>query len=120
VDLGALLSNPAFRVAAGAGGLGLFVTGVAGMMSGDRTGETTAGSPPSLPPSTPMFTEADGSPLGQPLLVLSLPLQLLATLILRSQHQLLLEATFSKRAQPERHSLNTLPEPQRFAEPWNP
>ena len=64
VDLGALLSNPAFRVAAGAGGLGLFVTGVAGMMSGDRTGETTAGSPPNLPPSTPMFTEADGSPLG--------------------------------------------------------
>jgi hypothetical protein len=64
VDLGALLSNPAFRVAAGAGGLGLFVTGVAGMMSGDRTGETTAGSPPSLPPIAPMFTEADGSPLG--------------------------------------------------------
>ena len=64
VDLGALLSNPAFRVAAGAGGLGLFVTGVAGMMSGDRTGETTAGSPPSLPPTAPMFTEADGSPLG--------------------------------------------------------
>ena len=64
MDLGALLSNPAFRVAAGAGGLGLFVTGVAGMMSGDRTGETTAGSPPSLPPTAPMFTEADGSPLG--------------------------------------------------------
>jgi hypothetical protein len=64
VDLGALLSNPAFRVAAGAGGLGLFVTGVAGMMSGDRTGETTAGSPPSLPPTAPMFTETDGSPLG--------------------------------------------------------
>ena len=64
VDLGALLSNPAFRVAAGAGGLGLFVTGVAGMMSDGRTGETTAGSPPSLPPTAPMFTEADGSPLG--------------------------------------------------------
>ena len=65
VDLGALLSNPAFRAAAGgAAGLGLFGAGVAGMMSGDRTGETTAGSPPSLSPTAPMFTEADGSPLG--------------------------------------------------------
>jgi hypothetical protein len=64
VDLGALLSNPAFRVAAGAGGLGLFGAGVAGMMPGDRTGETTAGAPPSLPPTAPMFTEMDGSPLG--------------------------------------------------------
>jgi hypothetical protein len=64
VDLGALLSNPAFRVAAGAGGLGLFVTGVAGMMSGDRTGETTAGSPPSLPPTLLCLPKTDGSPLG--------------------------------------------------------
>jgi hypothetical protein len=62
VDLGALLSNPAFRTATFAGGLGLFGAGVAGMMPGDRTGETTAGAPPSLPPT--LFTETDGSPLG--------------------------------------------------------
>jgi len=68
VDLGALLSNPAFRAATGLAGVGMFGAGVAGMMAGDRTGETTAGSPPSLPlaqaPTAPLFTETDGSPLG--------------------------------------------------------
>ena len=69
VDLGALFNNPAFRAAMGAGGLGLFGAGVAGMMGDrDRTGETTAGSPPdlALPPSLnrPLFTDSDGLPLG--------------------------------------------------------
>lgn len=62
VDLSALMNNPAFRVAVGGAGAGLFAGGLAAMRAtpGDQIGETTAGAPPELP----LFTESDGTPLG--------------------------------------------------------